>query len=86
MAYRGEEVDGKPDKMLRHLQRVEFVRANAELLVAKFKLPSVPRVYGVLVVNGPQPMQQLQGEYSSDATVVMLDRIRSVPWATGWRS
>ena len=84
MTYRGEYKDGKADDMMKHLRRVQYLRSNAGLLVERFKLPGVPRVCGVLVVNGPQPMQQLQRETSRDATVVMLDRIGTVPWAMGW--
>jgi hypothetical protein len=84
MTYRGEYKDGKADDMMKHLRRVEFVRSNAALFVERFKLPHVPRVCGLLVVNGPQPMQQLQRESSPDAAVVMLDKIGSVPWTAGW--
>jgi hypothetical protein len=84
MTYRGEYRDGKADEMMKHLRRVEYVRSNAAFLVQRFKLPGEPRVCGVLIVNGPQPMQQLQRESSPDATVVMLDRIDTVPWAAGW--
>ena len=84
--YRGRSNDGKPDALLRHLRRVEYLRRHAASLVQRLHLPSLPSVHGVLVVNAPQPMQQLHHEYSADSTVVMLDRIASVPWSKGWNS
>ena len=84
MSYRGESRDGKADDMMKHLRRVAFVRSNAHLLVERFKLPETPRVCGVLIVNSPQPMQQLQRVSSADSTVIMLDKIGGVPWPNGW--
>lgn len=83
--YRGQVMpDGKPDKLLRHLHRVEYLRAHSAQLGRRLGLNSEPTVHGVVIVNSPQPMQQLTGEYSKDSTVVMLDRIASVPWTAGW--
>lgn len=84
MSYRGESRDGKADDMMKHLRRVAFVRSNAHLLVERFKLPETPRVCGVLIVNSPQPMQQLQRVSSADSTVIMLDKIGGIPWPNGW--
>jgi hypothetical protein len=77
--------DGKPDLLLRHLQRVDFIRTHVAQLGRRLKLAAVPEVRGVLVVNSPQPMEQLKGEYSQDSTAVMLDSIGEVPWDTGWQ-
>jgi hypothetical protein len=83
--YRGQIMkNGKPDKLLRHLKRVEYLRTNASHLAKRLSLDSEPTVHGILIVNSPQPMQQLVGEYSQDTTVVMLDRIDAVPWENGW--
>lgn len=83
--YRGQIMkNGKPDKLLRHLKRVEYLRTNASQLAKRLGLDSEPTVHGILIVNSPQPMQQLAGEYSKDSTVVMLERIESVPWTEGW--
>ena len=83
--YRGQIMkNGKPDKLLRHLKRVEYLRTNASQLAKRLALDSEPTGHGILIVNSPQPMQQLAGEYSKDSTVVMLDRIDAVPWTTGW--
>jgi len=83
--YRGRiKKNGAPDELLKHMRRVEYLRSHADLLIGRLKLPGVPKVCGVLIVSSPQPMQQLQHEFSADSTVVMLDKIASVPWATGW--
>jgi hypothetical protein len=84
-SYRGQRDEkGRPDALLRHLRRVEYLRTNAARLLHRLKLPTTPRVHGVLVVNAPQPMQQLHPEYSADSTVVMLDELEKVPWSAGW--
>jgi hypothetical protein len=83
--YRGRVMkNGKPDKLLRHLQRVEYIRQHSAQLGKRLGLTATPTVHGVMIVNSPQPMQQLAGEYSQDSTVVMFDRIQSVPWTNGW--
>ncbi|MCP3463067.1 hypothetical protein [Bradyrhizobium sp. CCGUVB23] len=83
--YRGQVMkNGKPDKLLRHLQRVDYIRRHSAQLGKRLGLAAEPTVHGVMIVNSPQPMQQLAREYSKDSTVVMLDRIQSVPWTDGW--
>lgn len=84
--YRGVALkNGKPDALMRHLQRVAYVRKHTDALEKRLKLPARPTIHGVLVVNAPQPMQQLQREYSQDSTTVMLDDLPSIPWNGGWR-
>jgi hypothetical protein len=84
--YRGVPLrNGKPDALMRHLQRVAYVRRNVDALQKRMKLPTRPLVHGVLVVNAPQPMQQLRREYSEDSTTVMSDDLATVPWDKGWR-
>ena len=83
--YRGISLkNGKPDALMKHLQRVAYVRKHADALQKRLKLPTRPAVHGVLVVNAPQPMQQLRREYSEDSTTVMLDDLASIPWHRGW--
>jgi hypothetical protein len=84
-SYRGQRDEkGRPDALLRHLRRVEYLRTKAAHLVRRLKLSTTPHVHGVLVVNAPQPMQQLHFEYSADSTVTMLDELNGVPWSAGW--
>ena len=83
--YRGEyKRNGKPDELVKHLKRVAYLREHASGLVQRLNLSKPPRVHGILVVNAPQPMQQLHKEYSANSTVVMLERLDEVPWSTGW--
>ncbi|MFT4277548.1 MAG: hypothetical protein QM576_14435 [Rhodopseudomonas sp.] len=83
--YRGQISKGKPDKLLRHLNRVDYFRRNSSQLARCLGLRQPPEVHGLIIVNSPQPMQQLTGEYSKDSTVVMMDEIEGVPWDTGWQ-
>lgn len=83
--YRGKlSPDGKPDKLLRHLRRVEYLRARAEALRGRLKLADVPKVSGVVIVHAPQPMEGLQAQQTGDGAVVMLSDIEKVPWSRGW--
>jgi hypothetical protein len=85
--YRGQFLrNGKPDKLLRHQDRVSFLRKHANRLMGPLGLDAEPVIHGALVVNAPQPMQQLHSEYSADSTVVMLDHLDRVPWSIGWSS
>ncbi|MCP4099360.1 MAG: hypothetical protein GY748_24315 [Planctomycetaceae bacterium] len=59
--YRGqmrEDSKGrkKPDKMLRHTQRVQYLRCHSEALVKTLNLPKIPDVRGLLIVDAPQPI------------------------------
>lgn len=83
--YRGKLTQkGKPDKLLRHLNRVAYIRANSSALGARLGLKVRPRVCGVVVVRAPQPMEQLQTDVGVDGVFVMLSDMTKVPWATGW--
>ncbi|HEY3776805.1 MAG TPA: hypothetical protein VGL35_01975 [Rhizomicrobium sp.] len=46
----------KPDKMLRHIRRVEYLRQHRSRLSGRLDVVDDPEVHGLLVVNGPQPM------------------------------
>jgi hypothetical protein len=84
-SYRGVMLrNGKPDALMKHLQRVAYVRKHADALQKRLKLPVRPAIHGALVVSAPQPMQQLRREYSQDSTTVMLDDLASIPWRVGW--
>lgn len=83
--YRGKvDQKGRPDALLKHMRRVEFVRANASLLKKRLGLSVEPKVHGIVIVKAPQPMAQLQIEYSADATTAMLEDVAQIPWGTGW--
>jgi hypothetical protein len=85
--YRGGlSESGKPDRLLRHLRRVSFIRSHASELVGRLKLPGVPEVHGVVVVRAPQPMENKPANLSADARVVMFDDLGTIPWQQGWPS
>lgn len=83
--YRGKLTgNGKPDKLLKHLNRVAYIRSNASALVRRLGLKRVPNVHGMVVVHAPQPMEQIASDVGPDGKCVMLTDIANVPWSTGW--
>jgi hypothetical protein len=64
-----------PDKMLRHIRRVEFMRDNAKALLSRLKLDAPPDVHGLLVVDAPQPMNFFAAGQLPDGQTVILDAI-----------
>lgn len=82
--YRGVTgAKGRPDKMLRHLRRVTYVREHAAALVGRLKLSAPPKVSGLVVVRAPQPMAHSQIG-TVDGRVVMFEDLETVPWGAGW--
>lgn len=79
--YRGLPLpDGKPDNLLRHLNRVAFVRQNAAYLAKRNNLPQVPKVHGLVIVDAPQPMTFVIASESKDARFVRVDSLNEVDW------
>jgi len=70
-----EDSKGKqrPDKLLKHLRRVAYLREKADLLAARLGLPVTPRVHGLMVVDAPQPMNFYMLEEKPDARSCTLD-------------
>lgn len=82
--YRGLPLaNGKPDNLLRHLNRVEYVRENAADLAKRNKLPAVPVVHGLVVVDVPQPMTFVTASDAIDARFVTIDMLAEVDWSGG---
>jgi hypothetical protein len=46
----------RPDKMLRHVRRVQYLRERRDALRKRLKLDKTPEVRGLLIVDAPQPM------------------------------
>lgn len=68
----------KPDKMLRHLNRVRYLREHSALLGERLNLPSKPIVRGMMVVDAPQPMNFHMFERDPDAGSCMLDELEAI--------
>jgi hypothetical protein len=80
--YRGQRrSNGKPDNLLRHLDRVAYVRAHAADLAKRMKLDAVPEVHGLVVVDTPQPMIFVEANPSPDARFVRRRDLTAVEWA-----
>jgi Holliday junction resolvase-like predicted endonuclease len=78
--YRGQVIrDSKgneePDKMLRHIRRVQYIRNHRAALCHRLKLGEVPEVRGLLIVDAPQPMNFHMLEKLEDGATAILDRI-----------
>jgi hypothetical protein len=65
----------KPDKLLRHIRRVEYLRARLPALAKNLKLDQLQSVKGLLIVDAPQPMNFHMLDQLADAESVFLDAI-----------
>jgi hypothetical protein len=65
----------EPDKLLRHINRVQYIRERSEALRKSLKLPAVPEVRGLLIVDAPQPMNFHMLEKFADAQSAYFDVI-----------
>lgn len=82
--YRGVPLaNGKPDNLQRHLNRVTYVREYAAGLAQRNKLPVVPTVHGLVVVDVPQPMTFVTASNAADARFVTIDAITEINWNGG---
>ncbi len=68
----------KPDKLLRHIRRVQYLRENAQRLGERLGLPTQPRIHGLMVVDAPQPMNFYMLEKNPDAHSCPLDDLIGV--------
>ena len=68
----------KPDKLLRHIRRVQYLRENAQRLGERLGLPRQPRIHGLMVVDAPQPMNFYMLEKNPDAHSCPLDDLIGV--------
>ncbi len=81
--YRGKMRKGsrgqdRPDKMLRHLNRVRYLREHAARLGERLGLDGVPVVRSQMVVDAPQPMNFHMLEGDPDMASCMLDDLVAV--------
>lgn len=83
--YQGiTKANGKPDNLMKHLNRVDYVRKHAADLKNRFKLPRVPHVSGMVVVGSPQPMEMIAIKGGKDAVTVRKESLLQVPWDDGY--
>jgi len=80
--YRGRTIRDlkgreKPDKMLRHIRRVQYLRDRADAIAKNLKLPTTPEVKGLLIVDAPQPMNFHMLDELEDGESAFLDTIAS---------
>jgi hypothetical protein len=77
--YQGKhDMKGRPDKLRRHLARVDFIRERADQLCGRLRLDTLPHVRGLVVIRSPQPLDDIWIENGDDARVVMLDDLAGV--------
>jgi hypothetical protein len=65
----------EPDKMLRHVRRVQYLRKHRAALCHRLKLNEPPIVKGLLIVDAPQPMNFHMLEKREDCDSAILDAI-----------
>lgn len=83
--YQGKpKSNGKPDNLMKHLTRVDYLRAHAGDLQRRFGLSSVPSVSGLIVVGSPQPMEMIKIPGGKDAITVRRENLTEVPWNEGY--
>lgn len=70
--HRGRQ---RPDKMLRHIRRVQYLRQHRERLCERLELPEPPEVYGLLVVEAPQPMNFDMPGTLADGQSIFMDAL-----------
>ena len=80
--YRGRALaDGKgrekPDKMLRHIRRVQYLRARNDAVCARLALDAPPEIHGLLIVDSPQPMNFYMLDQLKDGQSAFLDAIEA---------
>ncbi len=78
--YRGRIIEDskgrlKPDKLLRHIKRVQYIREHVDALQKALKLPLIYEVKGLLIVDSPQPMNFHMLEDVPDGRSVFLHAI-----------
>ena len=67
----------KPDKLLRHIRRVQYLRDRLPTLAKNLKLDSLHTVRGLLIVDAPQPMNFHMLDQIADAESAFLSSIET---------
>ena len=83
--YQGiRKANGDRDNLLKHLNRVDYVRKHAADLQKRFKMTELPQVSGMVVVGSPQPMEMIAVKGGKDAVTVRKESLAQVPWNEGY--
>ena len=83
--YQGKpKSNGKPDNLMKHLTRVEYVRKHVADLQKRFNRAKTPSVSGMVVMGSPQPMEMITIPGGKDAVTVRKDGLTMVPWNRGY--
>lgn len=83
--YQGKpKSNGKPDNLMKHLARVDYIRKHAVDLQKRFHLQELPSVSGMVVVGSPQPMETITIPGGKDAITVRKEGLVAVPWNEGY--
>jgi hypothetical protein len=83
--YQGRpKSNGKPDNLMKHLTRVDYIRSHVGDLQKRFGLATAPSVSGMIVVGSPQPMEMITIPGGKDAITVRKDNLIAVPWNEGY--
>ena len=80
--YQGAEVDGRRDKLKKHLDRVSLLRSSLEQLQRFTGVPG-PEVVSCLVCSGVVPMQYAKIEALAGTRVGTIEEILKWEQATG---
>ncbi len=77
--FRGElREDGKPDYLLRHLNRVDIVSSHLSLVAKYVKMKDALKVESYLVFRNPVPMQFALKKMSEQVSVSTFDQLGEI--------
>lgn len=76
--FRGVEVDGKRDLLLKHLDRLAIARAHSDLLAKSLDLSITPVIEGELVFRHPVPMQFAWNQLRSKTELHVFDDLGAI--------
>ncbi|MGH6876859.1 MAG: zinc chelation protein SecC, partial [Rhizomicrobium sp.] len=77
--FRGDNrADGKPDRLRRHLDRIDVLRAHADRLTTFVGLPAGPKIEGHLVFKNPVPMQFAGARIGARVRVHVFDGLTNL--------
>ncbi len=67
----------KPDKMLRHIRRAQFLRQHNQGTCRRLDIKAAPEIHALLIVDSPQPMNFYMLDQLEDGQSAFLDGIET---------